>query len=247
MKRIDSIPGVRDHIKDGIKGGHYWPLLPRHEIYLSATGCDGRRFASLFRETWKRLPLWARRRMLGHWRAKAPTLKGWLTLQQLGEQNGIRRKPDPKPQYWMCPLIKLTSDPLPDDVLGMVNDRGVRLSFHGEPVAAMPDDVVQDLIAHELIHVVQTALGIRTRLEHTVDTDGHIDTIASFYTPTGEYWGDAADLENDADLTMVAWGFVPDSIDRWSLAEGRSKTIIIQNEEDLARHIARFGRATFIE
>ena len=41
--------------------------------------------------------------MLGHWRATAPTLEGWLAIQQQLEQHGIRRRPDPEPHYWMLP------------------------------------------------------------------------------------------------------------------------------------------------
>ena len=41
MRRIDEIRGLRDELKDGVKAGLFWPLLPRHDIYLSAAGCDG--------------------------------------------------------------------------------------------------------------------------------------------------------------------------------------------------------------
>ncbi len=236
MKRIDSIPGLRDEIDDGIKGGRYWPLLPRHDIYLSATGCDGRRFASLFRETWKRIPLWGRRRMLGHWRATAPTLEGWLAIQQQLEQHGIKRRPDPEPHYWMLPHLELTSDPLRNDVLAWTSDRGDRLKFHGEPVATMPDDVVQDLIAHELAHVMQSADGVWAGQSYP---DGDVD----YFYRDGTYLGGRLEIEVDADYTIMRWGFDTDSIERWADATGRRKIITIESEEqlicELARSIAR--------
>jgi hypothetical protein len=54
--------------KTAVKKGHALPLLPRHDVYLNILGGDGQRFARAFQEAWRRLPLWARRQLLSHWR-----------------------------------------------------------------------------------------------------------------------------------------------------------------------------------
>ncbi len=50
-------------------GPSYIPILPRHGVYLFCVAGDGRRFARLFGQTWRKMPFWARRRLLKHWRA----------------------------------------------------------------------------------------------------------------------------------------------------------------------------------
>ena len=50
------------------------PLLPRHKINLFCVDGDGDRFAALFRQTWRKLPLSAPRALLRHWRATTASL-----------------------------------------------------------------------------------------------------------------------------------------------------------------------------
>jgi hypothetical protein len=58
-------------LRPALKDGGAVRLLARQRVY--AWTCDthaqrsAERFAQLFRGTWGRLPLWARRRILGHW------------------------------------------------------------------------------------------------------------------------------------------------------------------------------------
>ena len=56
-----------------IKHPGFYPLLPRHRVYLFApypsTKEEGKRFARLFIETWKQIPLGPRRAILRHWRS----------------------------------------------------------------------------------------------------------------------------------------------------------------------------------
>jgi hypothetical protein len=49
-----------------------YSLLPGHGIERFAPDGKGERFARLFVSTWKRMPLWARRRILAHRRAGCP-------------------------------------------------------------------------------------------------------------------------------------------------------------------------------
>ena len=60
---------LRRSIRKGLKDGFFHRLLRRHPIYLFTPEVDGgSRFASLFRETWNRMPRSAQRRILKHWR-----------------------------------------------------------------------------------------------------------------------------------------------------------------------------------
>ena len=88
----------------------------------------------------------------------------------------------------------------------------------------MPDDVIQDLIAHELAHGLQDADGIRC-------TRVYSDGRAVYVSKDGSYFGCRIEIEEDADYTILGWGFDPDSIDRWALEVGISKVIEV---DDLA-------------
>src|SRR4051794_13519671 len=71
--RFQIPPEVYEHrrsgLRKGIAKGYWFSLLPRHGVFLFAPNRGGERFARLFRETWGRLPLYARRRILKHWRS----------------------------------------------------------------------------------------------------------------------------------------------------------------------------------
>lgn len=180
-------------------------LLPRHRVYVWPFDGDGPRFAGLFRETWRRLPLWARRRVLSHWRTPCPLL------------------------FFPGPLIEL----LPDwsrrerRTLAEVSYDGYKLRFRSVTFDAMPDGVACDLIAHELAHVLQEARGIRVgRVTRGVPTYVRAD---------GSEFGGPYEIEEDADLTMSHWGFDHDSIDEWARATGRSKVRKVSLEAALMR------------
>ena len=118
--------------------------MPRSGIYMIAFGyCDDRRFARVFRETWLKLPLWVRRRMLKHWREyKAavvclPELRRQLdvpSIEVLDDKSDWHRGPSG------C-------------AAGQTSIQGTSLSFWAEVVDRLPDEHLQTFIAHELAHV----------------------------------------------------------------------------------------------
>jgi hypothetical protein len=98
--------------------------------------------------------------------------------------------------------------------------RGEVYHFRSEYVDAMPDDVVQDLIAHELAHGVQYADGIRCVRQYS---DGRADFVCADGSPRGG----RLDIELDANEMMDCdWGFDSESVDRWALAAGITKVIM---------------------
>lgn len=155
-----------------------FPLLPRHGVNLFAPNGGGERFARLFRETWRRLPLFVRRRLLKHWRC------------------GLF------PGHDFSPFVVLASD-WPGrvrDAMGAAGDRGHRLCFWTEGVADFPDELVMDLVAHELAHAYQWACDRRAEM-------------------------DSFEAEDDANWTMECWGFSATAMDDWALEKGIIKPI----------------------
>ncbi|MBI2806097.1 MAG: hypothetical protein HYX68_14040 [Planctomycetes bacterium] len=127
------------------KAPDFLPVVPTSRLWLPRWEIgDDKRFALIFRDTWKRVPIRARRLMVRHWR----TCPIWL-MQGL----------------W-SPTISLTDDWEFSDVcgrkpkdLGGCGRGGHSLYFFAPIVDAMPVQHVGELIAHELAHAVQYASG----------------------------------------------------------------------------------------
>jgi hypothetical protein len=203
------MPHVLDMIKAQVKSGHIVPIQPRNRVYLTVFGGgDGPRFARLFRETWVRLPLSVRRKLLAHWR-KGGTL-GFI----------------------VSPDVELSDYPFgPGRTFGMVDHYGHRLRFRAKFVDPMPDNVVQDLIAHELAHVLQSAQGIRCVRKWT-------DGRAKYVDSDGMDFGGNFEIELSADEAMSRWGFNPESLDDWAREAGITKVV----KGDLRTVLRRFDR-----
>jgi hypothetical protein len=77
--------------------------------------------------------------------------------------------------------------------------RGHKLLFWFPIVLAYPDELVRDLIAHELAHVVQNALGF--------------------------YFIDNPEAEEAADEWVKAWGFSTTAMDEWDREHGLLRKI----------------------
>jgi hypothetical protein len=78
----------------------------------------------------------------------------------------------------------------------------------------MPEDIVRDIIAHELAHVYQFALGMRYGPEGPRSEQ-------EFVGVDGEDRGDVVDIENRSPEIMSNWGFDPKSLNRWAISTGR--------------------------
>jgi hypothetical protein len=213
---------IRKMMRDGCEPGRILTLLPRHKIDAIIEAGDGPRFVRLFRQAWNRIRLGSRRRMLRHWRGGDGLMFGII----------------PSPQ------IRLTNQTYLTDRLsfgrrdcGVTGALGHRITFRAKDADAMPDDVLQDLIAHELAHVLQAAEGIHCVRQYR---DGRAD----YADARGEYWGGNLEIEEDADSTMLWWGFDPESIDRWALATGRAKVLedTPENRRRVFSRILRRGR-----
>lgn len=142
----------------------YYRLLPRHRIYLFApepsTKEEAERFARLFVETWKRIPLRVRREMLWYW--KEPERRAGIRMRPQ-----IELLPD-----WSGHELRRGRRGL-NGTKASTSMVGYELRFWTKIVAVYPDELVRALIAHELAHVCQAAEGkLRTLAKISVTIKG---------------------------------------------------------------------------
>ncbi len=171
-------------------------LVPRQPLFLNAINGNGPLFATRFLQTWRRIPLRARRRWLKFWRTE-DSMKSLVPFS---------------------PHIELIEDWSHDGKkppFGVVSRDGHMLRFCSKYFDQMPDNVACDVIAHELAHVSQNVSGSQIR----VADNGSI----YFEYPDG-YKSTLGEEEEEADSRMDWWGFDPESVDRWALEAGITKT-----------------------
>ena len=120
----------------------YIPIIRRNGLFLYWIDGDGPRFARLFAETWRQLPLWARRKLLKYWRefiAKAVIDCKW---------------------EWHWPVIELVADTSDfhrgnsGDAIGQTRLAGTHFGFKAGGMDTLPDAEVKFTIALELAHAL---------------------------------------------------------------------------------------------
>ena len=116
------------------------PLVKRDAIYLIPIGHgDDQRFARNFRTTWRLMGKEERRRLTDYWRNPDPTLRM------------------PQALFPYMELVDVWARR--NDEVGCCTNNGRKFMFWAVGVDAMPDDMVQTLIAHELGHAFRHAIG----------------------------------------------------------------------------------------
>jgi hypothetical protein len=108
--------------------------------------------------------------------------------------------------------------------LGVTYATGHLLRFRAGVVDRMPDDVVQDLVAHELGHVFFWATG----------------RYAAAETAEGERDQGAEEAEVD-ELAAAQWGFGVNSIDDWCVEVGLSRTLNFESLDALVEYERTHG------
>lgn len=142
--------------------GHYYPLLPRHEVFLLAPSGNGELFARRFVEVWKRIPLKDRRTLLRHWRQRAA---------------------DPVTGRSIIAAVLVPSWGATDPgTVAQCREYGHKLFFKQEYFELCPEQLFY-FIAHELAHATWMARGESAHLEAAAeirpDLEGHDDAIAT--------------------------------------------------------------------
>ena len=181
---------------------HTVPLLPRHKIRLFCVDGDGERFAGLFRQTWRKLSLTARRALLKHWRGLAAYSAEMPALEALDLH---------------FPLVVLAADksrfvsPGSGHCIAYYGRVPPCLAFHALWMDSLPDFAVEYTIAHELAHAFLTSDGSES---HSLLVSPHTGTEAEADELAME-WGFDMDAKNDAFKVLrkrlVAAGLVVDN------------------------------------
>ena len=126
-------------------------LLRGHEVYINCWDDDGARFVTLFRQTWKQLPLSTRRAILRFWRDNA--------------------------DEW-APLIEVSNSWAPRYSFGQVGRAGLELKFRQQAFACFPPPAARWVIAHELAHIYQKTCGRPPGGENEGENEDHADNLA---------------------------------------------------------------------
>jgi len=199
------------------------PINPRQSVYLCRHGHgEDERFARLFGETLKQVRLRAGREIYRHWREDPQ--------RYLASVPDPKLRPEPGRTYTMAdgmmiaPRIEVlngwiggSGDSIVGSerhcgALGGVYARGHCLRFHALSVDRMPEEVVRDLVAHELAHVYLQAIGVADEMEQ-------------------------GDLEQAADEVMDGWGFDSCSIDEWAVEVGITEIRVVDNPVEWSCHL----------
>ena len=169
-------------------------LVKRSGIYLTRLGhTDDERFARNFRKTWRRLGNDVRTSLLDYWRDPDIVYMSQLifpTIEVLDEWSG-RREFD----------------------LARCSKNGHHFRFWAPAVDAMPDHLVQTLIAHELAHAYRASVGI-----FVMDPDNPATAHE-----------DRTDELDTRRLLCDEWGFDDTELDDWGI--GYIGEVILDYEE----------------
>ena len=160
-----------------LKVGHYYPLLPRHHVYLYAPCRGGERFAKRFVEVWKRIPLRERRTLLRHWR---------------------QRSDDPLTGSAIVAVMLVTSWGAKDPgTVAQCREYGRKIYFDENHFDLIPEHICY-YVAHELAHATWIAHGEPAHLEADADIcpdmDGQHDAVGN-------------ECERLANALAEEWGF----------------------------------------
>ena len=185
-------------IVPNLKKGLILPIDRRQKIYLSPLSGNGPRFVALFRATWRRLPQSVRRKILKHWHnhrlmCQVP-FSPQIMLADLDAKNGGNYVPGVHPSKKSV-------------LFGNTSIDGHRVRFNANVVDVLPDNLVCNLVAHELAHVFQGATGIREAIDSETREQFHVDAYGNRISK--------GMMEDDANYRMREWGFDAGSIGIW--------------------------------
>lgn len=180
-------------------------IMPRSGLYLDHWNCSdeqAHRFAEVFRQTWKRLPMWARRPMLKDWR----NWRDYFISLCADEKTREEIAAIPVPALSIDCFLRGGTD---DALAAYYGHYGRAIQFWKPAVEMMPDDVLSTLIAHELAHAYLHATGRAPSKQ-----PGYVPL------PKEDEWLD--DEEAMVRETMNEWDFEDSAIDEW-LHEHRAR------------------------
>jgi hypothetical protein len=137
-----------------LETGHYYPLLPRHRVFLYAPARGGDLFAKRFLDVWRRIPLLDRRTLLRHWK---------------------QRPDDPVTGSAIVAVMVVTAWGAKDPgTVAQCREYGHKLYFDEDHFDLIPEHICY-YIAHELAHATWIARGESAHLKAAADICPDID------------------------------------------------------------------------
>lgn len=148
------------------------PLLPRHKIDLFCVAGNGHRFADLFRQVWRQIPLRDRRRLLKMWRQSRPIVweASWPSFELVNGKSDFLRGNS-------------------HEAIAQYKYHLQSFAFDSRYVDALSDDAVKSLIAHEMAHAALATVDAEDHLarceyDSSGFSDGEYDADEQ-----AEFWG----------------------------------------------------------
>jgi hypothetical protein len=166
-----------------LETGDYYPLLPRHRVFLYAPHGGGELFAKRFAEVWTRIPLKDRRNFLRHWRQRPddPVTGSYIVAVMLVNAWGAK-------------------DP---GTIAQCRDYGHKLYFDEDHFDLIPERICY-FVAHELAHATWIARDESAHLEAAADicpdTDSQCDDVGN-------------ECERLTNALVEEWGFRREGLD----------------------------------
>ncbi len=202
------------------------PIVKSSGLYFRDDGnIDAARFARLFKEVWKAIPMRDRKVMVKHWRSQKAA---FVALIQPGESVAqLQKMPWPRIEVlsWPPDFQECYGICFPGRAFGSVS----RLAFWAFAVEKMPDQIIKTVIAHELGHAYLFAIDDYShsediRPQQNEEAEIRADLLTRLkageeLTPTEKllaFWPD--DGETEVYELISDWGFYDEEIDEWAYA-----------------------------
>lgn len=189
------------------------PIVPRSDIYLYGHGIPvEERFVKVFRKVWRKLPSGVRRSILSHWQTNVGQFAGLVSCCREAATKG--EVLDCTCYHVICPRIevlpgfegpeKAFEAPAENQQWAGVFAFGSVLRFHSAIVEEMPEEILEILIAQQLVYVHEL----------------HQLSECMYSARSPEY------IQEDALIHAMLWGFDEQRIQKWlksqETAEGAS-------------------------
>lgn len=120
------------------------------------------------------------------------------------------------------------------DALASCKSRGFRLKFDWPTLSLMPSHAIETVIAHELAHVFQWAIG---KNRYNLSND---DLIGNIPRVDLTWISEAGRVELHADEVMTSWGFIPIEGTAWLIQHTKRRNgKVILREKPVQKKYAR--------
>lgn len=167
--------------------GPVWvPILPRHNLAVFCLDGNGYRFAELFRQVWKQMPLSPRRLLLKLWRQSRPMNCDlpWPPIEMLAGKSDFSRGNS-------------------SAAIAQYTARRLSFAFDSRYMDQLSDASAKSVIAHELAHAVLIAQDAEGHLSEAAYDDSGFSQAEYDTDELAGFWGFDAEART-AEIAALA-------------------------------------------